>query len=374
MSVGIIDGDIRKYAPNISFNLDIMKISAFLKKKLEVVSFIDDFYLDRFSQIYYRQDYYDGSFPPQLYTSNQVVYGGRAFTPDKYVPLPDEIEFMQPDVSIYEHTLPLFNKTLSSRTNWKQMMSAAHLRISLDGENIWDDFSRSLVINQHTNFLFFHDYNLNSIKNSDILIVELDRQLRSDMGHICTKFPIIINNEKDLFRWTKIRPSNNYFLIQYNGIMSDECLYELVNQVKHSQIINQMQYNVTFNLTEGRFVRQLPKLYKQLIFLRQNGLTIRFIDKYNNLYDYKWRRLLTLWTHFLNRSITIPDKEHNSIMHFIRSLPEENFILQKHVKDFYTKSEIRQIWRLIGQENYELLELIYRCERVKYKGGYFYEC
>ena len=374
MSVGIIDGDIRKYAPNISFNLDIMKISAFLKKKLEVVSFIDDFYLDRFSQIYYRQDYYDGSFPPQLYTSNQVVYGGRAFTPDKYVPLPDEIEFMQPDVSIYEHTLPLFSKTLSSRTNWKQMMSAAHLRISLDGENIWDDFSRSLVINQHTNFLFFHDYNLNSIKNSDILIVELDKQLRTDIGHICTKFPIIINNEKDLFRWTKMRPSQNYFLIQYDGIMSDECLYELVNQVKHSQIINQMQYNVTFNLTEGRFVRQLPKIYKQLIFLRQNGLTIRFIDKYNNLYDYKWRRLLTLWTHFLNRSLTIPDKEHNSIMHFIRSLPEENFILQKQIKDFYTKSEIRQIWRLIGQENYELLELIYRCERVKYKGGYFYEC
>lgn len=374
MSVGIIDGDIRKYAPNVSFNLDIMKISAFLKKKLEVVSFIDDFYLDKYSQIYYRQDYYDGSFPPQLYTSNQIIYGGRAFTQDKYVPLPNEIEIMQPDISVYEHTSPLFNKTYDSRTNWKQMMGAAHLRISLDGENIWKDFSRSLVINKHTNFLFFHDYNLNSIKNSDILIVELDKQLRSDIGHICTKFPIIINNEKDLFRWIKIRPSRNYFLIQYDGIMSDECLYELVNQVKHNQIINQMQYNITSNLTEGRFIRQLPKIYKQLIFLRQNGLTIRFVDKYNNLYDDKWRRLLTLWTHFLNRSLTISDKEHNSIMHFIRSLPEENFILQKRANDFYAKSEIRQMWRLIGQENYELLELIYKCEKVKYKGGYFHEC
>lgn len=374
MSIGIIDGDIRKYAPNVSFNLDVMKISSFLKKKLEVVSFIEDFYTDKYSQIYYRQDYYDGFFPPQLYTSNQIIYGGRAFTQDKYVPLPEEIEVMQPDINIYEHTWPLFNKTTNSRTNWKQMMAAAHLRISLDGENIWEDFSRSLTINKHTNFLFFHDYNLNSIKNSDILITELDKQLRSNIGHICTKFPIIVNNERDLFRWINIRPSRNYFLIQYDGIMSDECLYEFVNQVKHQQIINQMQYNVTFNLTEGRFIRQLPKIYKQLIFLRQNGLTMRFVDKYDNLYDYKWRRFLILLTHFLNKSLTIDDKEHNSIMHFIRSLPEENFILQKQIDDFYTKSEIRQIWRLIGQENYELLELIYRCEKVKYRGGYFYEC
>ena len=159
MSVGIIDGDIRKYAPNVSFNLDVMKISSFLKKKLEVVSFIEDFYLDKYSQIYYRQDYYDGSFPSQLYTSDQIIYGGRAFTQDKYVPLPEEIEVMQPDINIYEHTWPLFNKTTNSRTNWKQMMAAAHLRISLDGENIWEDFSRSLTINKHTNFLFFHDYN-----------------------------------------------------------------------------------------------------------------------------------------------------------------------------------------------------------------------
>jgi hypothetical protein len=46
------------------------------------------------------------------------------------------------------------------------MQNSAHIRLSLDGKNIWKDYTKSLVFNTKTRSFFFHDYDLNKVSNS----------------------------------------------------------------------------------------------------------------------------------------------------------------------------------------------------------------
>ena len=56
--IGMYDYDMMHYAPTV-FNLDLMKLSTYYKKKRDIVSIMKDLDLNRFSKIYYRKDYYE---------------------------------------------------------------------------------------------------------------------------------------------------------------------------------------------------------------------------------------------------------------------------------------------------------------------------
>lgn len=109
MSIGLFDSDIIKYH-QVPFNLELMKISSYYKKKLEIVAMSPTFSPERYSKIFYRKDYYDGDFPKELFLYNNVEYGGKAFNINNYVPLPEEIEKMKADKYIYNYFEKIFVK------------------------------------------------------------------------------------------------------------------------------------------------------------------------------------------------------------------------------------------------------------------------
>ena len=100
MSVGIMDADMATYTL-VPFNLEVMKLSAYYKKKGEIVVLSPSFTPERNTKFIYRKDYNDGDFPTGLTKAKNVEYGGLAFSNNIYVPLPREIEVMRPDTEIY---------------------------------------------------------------------------------------------------------------------------------------------------------------------------------------------------------------------------------------------------------------------------------
>lgn len=63
-----------------------MKLSTYYKNKRQIVNNISNFNPERYSQIIYRKDYNDGDFPAGL-TSDNISYGGLAFSNNIYIPL-----------------------------------------------------------------------------------------------------------------------------------------------------------------------------------------------------------------------------------------------------------------------------------------------
>ena len=98
MSYGLYDADL-PYYPTPFYNLELMKLSSYYKRKREIVSLSPTFAPNRYTNFIVRQDFYSPqNFP--LLTGN-VSYGGRVFDGEIYKPLPYEIEIMRPDKSLY---------------------------------------------------------------------------------------------------------------------------------------------------------------------------------------------------------------------------------------------------------------------------------
>ncbi len=81
MSYGLYDGDLKLYPSVPVFNLELMKLSTYYKRKRQIVSFTPRFIPERYSNYLVRQDYPSPKYLP--YRKN-VVYGGRAYDGWKY--------------------------------------------------------------------------------------------------------------------------------------------------------------------------------------------------------------------------------------------------------------------------------------------------
>ena len=366
MSIGLFDSDMVKYI-QVPFNLELMKLSAYYKKKLEIVTMSPTFSPERYSKFIYRKDYYDGDFPKELYTYNNIEYGGRAFNPTHYVPLIEDIEKIRPDKYIYNKFEKIFATNIKMKKAWKTMYNAEHFRLSLDGKTIWNNFEKQIQITSQTNTLFLYDYNLNNIENSDIIIKELVDKLNKGVaaGGIGMKFPIEVDNSYDLLKWTKFKPTKSFFLMQYNGIIEDEALVEFIQQQKNSSLSRQLDYYFTINSTEQEIIQHFPQIYKQVIFLRENHQQVNLKYEKDFFSNKKWEQLIQLLNSFLNSGIK--QKRKNSLYDFVNAFKEYTFF----TKDIFSKQDARDIFTFVGQNNYELFKEFYECKQVTLKGGQF---
>jgi hypothetical protein len=138
MSVGIYDADLSTFAL-VPFNLEAMKLSAYYKKKGEIVVLSPYFTPEKNTKFIFRKDYDDGRYPNRL-TAPNVEYGGLAFSNNVYQPLPPEIECMKPDTSIYAKAEAIMmaapGREREKKKIFQNMMEAEHCRLSLDGKTI----------------------------------------------------------------------------------------------------------------------------------------------------------------------------------------------------------------------------------------------
>lgn len=374
--IGLYDADAEKYIHTV-FNLELMKLSAYFKKKRDIVTMVPSFCPEKYTTFYYRKDYNDNDFPKNLTKIPNLVYGGLAFSNNNYIPLDNNIEKMIPDISIYQPTKIRFCSSSEKEEYYNIMNHAIHCRLSLDGKTIWNDFSSQLPVIKTKSTLFIHDFNLGHIDGDYETIKELLLKMRQTFSkaRLAAKYPIEIRKPDEILKWSQINSSSLFFTLSYNGILSDEVIYELIKN--DFAIGKKLEYDIT-NLcyNENHFFNyDLPQIFKQIIFSRSHYVKILLKYDEDFLIQKGWKEIIDLLNSFscsLFDSGLSKDRldlilKDDSLYGFVSNLPEKA-ILKNYNTD---KIRARKAFSIIRDKNYELFKDFYECHQVSFKGGNF---
>ena len=375
MSIGCYDADIQKYI-HVPFNLELMKLSSYYKKKGQIVSLAPCFTPERYTKFFYRKDYQDGDFNKRIFSEKNVIWGGQAFSGDKYIPLDLAIEEQKPDIYLYSSKKDFFGNNLKYQNMFKILENGTHLRLSLDNNSIWDNYHKQISQKKITN-LFVYDFNLNSIKGAYELLDDLTQEkLITRRISIGNKFPIQVDNEEDLLKWCSLQPSQNFFSIQYNGIMSDNTLNNFILLCKDNTLsaARQLDYVVTANCNDKQdFIdNKLVDIFLQICFLRMNGIKISLKYEDGFFLDNNYEKFLELLNCYLSGFIRFNQEKRDKMIKFdtlysfCHSFSEFRRYKERII---FTKEEAREIFNFIAENNYKLFRLFYECSDVRLENG-----
>ena len=365
MTYGLYDADLQYY-PIPFYNLELMKLSSYYKRKREIVGLSPDFSPNRYNHFIVRQDFYN----PNIISlkGNNIEYGGRAFDGNKYKPLPMEIEVMPPDISLYSKVpIPIKKKMPSFFSTMKR---AEHIRLSLDGKNIWKDFEKQFRHDINAHGIIFHDYNLNEVNGAaDFIIDNLPNWIAHKEGRrIGAKFPIQVNNKEDLCKWLSISPMGTFYSLQHNGLIDESYIPNLVELNLSYSIKKQVSVSIFDNFTYEQLISGgIRRIFRNIINLRSYGLFFPLIYNETFLIDENWRMVMKLINRY-NEHLLIKGKKE----YLKRVEPYETLfsyckaaIKQYHIKEpLLSKESIQSIFQFVRETDYDLFKDFY-----EYRGG-----
>lgn len=370
MSIGLFDLDMAEYV-YVPFNLELMKIGGYYKKKGEVVVLSPIFSPFRHQKFYIRKDIDDGKYPALAQYKN-IVYGGYAFTGEKYVPMESKFEKRIPDKQIYLTFQKSFReKSRKKATEFRQMLMGEHGRLSLDDNTIWEDYEcqfEKLSRTSKNKLIIFHDYDLNLIQDGIKEIARLSSLYGLQIG---TKFPLQISNEKNLLDLKGMLPRMNFFSLEYLGVIKNHTFLDFFKD----PIFQRFQVNLNYNITAGPSFGKnhfseadLLRIYYQIIFLRKHQF--KFLLNYDteNFSDKNWERVFWLMSRYFG-SLKFWDIEgYNRIIEtdtmfdFCRNIKETQYGHNRFGEIVsVTRNEAREIFEFVRENCYPLFKEFYEC-------------
>ena len=377
MSVGIMDADMSAYLL-VPFNLEVMKLSAYYKKKGEIVVLSPSFTPHRNTKFIYRKDYDDGDFPRGLTTYDNVEYGGLAFSQNVYKPLPMEIERMKPDTSIYEKMADkiIGPATSERRKIYNNMITAEHCRMSLDGKTIWPEYTRQLKNLKQARNIMFHDYDLGTVEGAFEEVQKLMARARNDgwATRVGMKFPVQVSRGEDLLKWSTLRSNSTFYSMRFNGVIDNESFQEWVAQCHEKAIYSSVEYHVTdARYDENHFTTcLLPQILRQVIFSRSYRVSFSLTYDEGYFTDPRWEEVIRLFNIYHN-SYTYENEvsyykmiEEDTLYDFAASLMKKPY--GTFGDDAMSISEVREIFQFVREQNYPLFKDFYECN-VRSLGG-----
>ena len=368
MGVALVyDYDYFHY-PGVIPNLECAKLAAYLKKKRNVTVFHHKFEPERYTTAYFRKEYDDGIYNTDILKLN-VIYGGRAFS-QTYRALLQEAELIEPDFEIYRRYTSYYGDTKKDAQQIKTLLTATHFRLSLDGQTMLS-FPYERLRPRHP-CVILHDYDLAAISNSyDMVYDIMTARPRGLMYHIGNKYPINVYTFEDLKKWLNIYPMGNCFYLQYNGLLTDEQLIELLEDASMS--LRQTIYNFTYKCqSEDDFViNVLPQIYKQALFLRKYKTKILLnIDEdfFQTPALLNLMKLINCWygKTFIEDlpkpgGRTLYGYCSSSKVAYIEPFPWQHLTV--------TKEQMRESFQYIREHNYDVFEKFYSAPGVILNGG-----
>lgn len=368
MTYGLFDADWQLYHGCPFFNLDLMKIARYYKNKKEIVSFSPLFCPEKYTHFIARQDYSRPTeYPYGKYS--QVEVGGRVVN-STYKPLPIEIERTPADTLIYS---PL-EKTLSTEEAKRQfnlMVKSEHIRLSLDGENIWDDFRVQYRNKTGYNGIILHDYNPGVFKEAPALLrKELTRRNQSkNKSRIGSKFPIIVSNEEQFIDWASFYKINHFFPLTFDGIINHEYTEEIIKTCPRATL-NDCTINVTNNITYEDFTTiGIINLFRFIVDLRSNGIKMQLNYDEDFLKDKEWGEILQLFSYFntagASKKTRYKDAYISTLYSYLKTASErsESFYGGNHL---LTRATASDLFQFVREHNYELFVDFYERQGVRY--------
>jgi hypothetical protein len=378
MSIGIMDADMSTYTL-VPFNLEAMKLSAYYKKRGEIVILSPSFTPDKNTKFFFRKDYNDGDFPAGLTRANNVEYGGLAFSNNVYQPLPMEIEKMRPDTELYAKMESVIRggpgREREKKKIFQNMMTAEHCRLSLDGKKIWSGYGSQFKYLGSARNLMLHDYDLGAVEGSFEEVKKILARARTDgwATKVGMKFPVQISDGQALLNWSSLNSNSTFYSLKYIGVIDDEPFNEWVSTCRQRAVYSQMEYHVTAPWYEPNdFIENLlPKIFWQVIISR--SYRVFFTLKYDEGFfpDRRWEDVIKLFNYYHNSYaneieakylVKIPD---DTLFDFASNTSETPY---SHYGEVFTKSQVREIFAFVRQYNYPLFKEFYECTARKLGG------
>ena len=377
MSVGIMDADLSTYVL-VPFNLEAMKLSAYYKKKGEIVVLSPSFTPERNTKFFYRKDYNDGEFPPNLLNVPNVEYGGLAFSNNKYYPLPLDIEKMKPDTSLYQRAAALILGDMSQRRQkiFRNMMEAEHCRISLDGKTVWPDYPRQFISLPSARTLMLHDYDLAAIDGGFETVKHILSRARNDgwATKVGMKFPVQARDGQTLLNWSSLNTNSTFYSLRYDGVIDDDAFLEWVGRIRQKAVFTQIEYHVTASrYTENDFIENLlPKIFRQVIISRSYYVFFTLIYDDDFFTDKRWCDVLQLFNYYHNSLSSIPQTG------YLAKISEDTLFDFAKASDkipnwWYkgkamNKDQIRETFAFVRENHPSLFTDFYECNAKKLGG------
>lgn len=367
MSIGLYDFDFMAYT-HIPPNLDLMKIAAYYKKHKKIVVLLPELDLHRHEKIYVVKDYDDGIFDKKILAPN-VEYRGHAFSKEKYVPLPLDIELTRPDKNLYQKIRRMAGEKRADQKFFDVIRRAEHLRLSLDGKTIWKDYRRAHNVTYSTRTIIFHDYNLNQIEDAYYVVKDIYDIINQKgvFGGIGTKFPIQVSTEEEFKKWTSFRTTQHLFSIQYNTLFDNEFLNEIL---QNKNLKEKIIYDVTaFSSDEDDFVNNyLTKIFEQALLSRTFRRPFLLIYRNDFFTDKRWERVIEMINYYTHSFGKVEEGDSKYVYSLYKHITIKR-IAFPNIKRQFSIEELRDLFQLVREKNYETFKMFYESSRVKVQGG-----
>ena len=363
----VYDADYFKYGRVIP-NLECAKYAAWRKSKRDIVVFSPAFEPERYSSSYFRKDYDDGIFDKRILLPG-VTYGGHAFS-ETYTPNELEMERIVPDFDIYTPYQKQYHNTKHGLEEIKKLIYATHVRLSLDGKTL-EPFPFDRLQPYHPSIIV-HDYDLGALPGALDILEEAVHSRPSGLTYrVGNKFPIQVYDYPTLARWMKLPQVYNCFYLQYNGLLTDEQIIDLVKNPRAA--LKQLIYNFTYNCaSEDLFMEKaLPQIYKQALFLR--SLRLKILLNIDTEF-FKTRELLNLmklidcfYGKTRQLDFILPHKQ--TLYGYCSSKKLALLEVEPWIKFIVSREEMRESFQYIRKKNYEVFDMFYSIPNIIERGG-----
>ena len=365
MTYGLYDADL-PYYPTPFFNLELMKLSSYYKRKREIVGLSPDFSPQRYGHFIIRQDFHSPN--PLILKAMNIEYGGRAFDGINYKSLPLEIETMRPDISLYDG-IKLPKRKISPHII-STMRRAEHVRLSLDGKTIWNQWERQLRKESGVYGIIFHDYNLNDIESAVAFIKSnLTDWIKSSNGRrVGMKFPVQVDNQNDLYEWLQIMPMGSYYSLHHIGLLNESYASDLVEINKEFHTLLQVSIDISNQFTYKELINGgLQRIFRNIVNLRTYGLVFPLIYDEALFIDSNWRDVMRLIHRYSDHLVRIRSTDffkrvepHETLYSFCKGAIKEVRIKEP----LLSKESIETIFQFVRENDYDLFKDFY-----EYRGG-----
>ena len=372
MNIGVYDYDFFNYE-NVIPNLECAKLVTYYRRHNQLTVLTPTLAPEPYTKYFVRKEYDDGNYPRKLFSPN-CEYGGRAFNPDQYIPLPREIEKTIPDMHLYDKYIGYFGKKKSEQTQIKRILNCAHMRLAPDSKSLLSFEELQPYFNKVSG-IFLHDYDLAGLKAYDLILkLQNQREFRTRPGinpyPVGNKYPIKIYSSEELEKWYKVVTIPNAFFLEYYGLMSDKILYKVC--LDNKRMARQIYYNITYGCsTENEFIMdRLPKIFVQVLFLRMENVKILLNYDSEFLVTKELQDLIELlncWLSFERQEGFAPHSQ--PLYKFCRDNSYFHYTTWEFLTIKLTFDEIRNAFQFIREHNYDLFKMFYEWDEVKYKGG-----
>ena len=358
MSYGIYDCDILNGAP--MFNLELMKLSSYYKSRGEIVAYSARFHPERFNHFIVGKDRIDENFKYPIYEYDNIETIGRFFSPKKYYPMDLSMEKQVADTYIYNWTAKRPFLQQNDLALCKSQLQAEHLRLSLDGKVVWDDYKTQLYGRSLQNTVSIYDYDIAKVKFAiptlqELLIFPNRKRPRP----LLLKYPIRVDHAQDIEPWLQFSYFQNRVVFIIERALTTEDIGFLIENQEELKSKNIM-CNISKNTTYSDFTNNITTIYKQIYFLRTILQNFSLIYDEGFFQDSAWENLISLLNGFLVNywmQINHKRKPAPTLYEYVNQS-----IYKKGKVANLTIEEARKCFLSIAQLNYSLFKDFYEYE------------